>query len=111
MIDLIQVYRKIAPGGWILGDDFLPHPWQHAARYEPTLVFPAAVYLAEALGAEITALEHKQFAMQRPVGQGGFRFTDLTGRYGHPGLQGRMLPPLTRRIRHLLSGIKASLLR
>lgn len=52
-IDLISVYPKIRDGGWIGGDDFSATIWQHSSEFEPTLVFPFAVYFAEAVGADI----------------------------------------------------------
>src|SRR6266540_5643929 len=43
-IDLVRVYPKIRVGGWIGGDDFSRTIWQHGANFEPTLVFPFALY-------------------------------------------------------------------
>ncbi len=79
-IDLIQVLPKIKPGGFIGGDDFTSSPWQHSARFEPTLVFPYSVFFAEAMDMPIVALPYEQFLMQKRVGT-RFSFTDFTGRY------------------------------
>jgi predicted O-methyltransferase YrrM len=37
-VDLIKVLPKVREEGLIGGDDFVNTPWQHDARYEPTLV-------------------------------------------------------------------------
>jgi hypothetical protein len=85
-IDLICVFGKVRPGGWIGGDDFTPSIWQHGDDYEPTLVFPLAVHFAEAVGARIYGLPHKQFLIEKTV-ESDHSFTDLTGRYGDTGLR------------------------
>jgi predicted O-methyltransferase YrrM len=85
-IDLIRVFPKVRPGGWIGGDDFTPSIWQHGDDYEPTLVFPLAVHFAEAVGARIYGLPHKQFLIEKTAG-GDHAFTDLTGRYGDTRLR------------------------
>jgi hypothetical protein len=78
-IDLGLVWPRIKPGGFVGGDDFKPSVWQHGEKFEPTFVFPYAVYFAESVGAPITALPHGQFLIEKV---GGFSFTDTTGRYG-----------------------------
>lgn len=83
-IDLIATWPKIRPGGWLVGDDFVPSIWQHSADFEPTFVFPFACYFAEAMGCEIIALGHGQFVI--PKVATGYRFTDFTGRYGQTAL-------------------------
>jgi hypothetical protein len=60
-IDLIRVYPKVRSGGFLGGDDFTRSVWEHNTRFEPTLVFPFAVYFAEAVGATIYALPYSQF--------------------------------------------------
>jgi hypothetical protein len=60
-VDLIRIDPKVRVGGWIAGEDFITTVWQHPTRFEPTLVFPFAVYFAEAEGALIYALPHGQF--------------------------------------------------
>jgi predicted O-methyltransferase YrrM len=85
-IDLIRVFPKVRRGGWIGGDDFTPSIWQHSDEYEPTLVFPLAVHFAEAVGARIFGLPHKQFLIEKTA-DSDHAFTDLTGRYGDTGLR------------------------
>ena len=79
-IDLIEVLPKVKDGGLIGGDDFINKPWQHGAAYEPTLVYPFAVYFAEAMRLPFVALRHKQFLIQKAAGA-GFSFVDLVGTY------------------------------
>lgn len=91
--DLIGVYPKIRPGGYIAGDDFARDIWQHAPEYEPTLVFPYAVYFAEAVGATLYALPMNQFLLHKPAaGARNFAFVDMTGRYGDLSLLGQVRP-------------------
>nr|CRL67494.1 hypothetical protein CPGR_00623 [Mycolicibacterium komanii] len=87
-VDLIKVYPKIRDGGWIGGDDFTHMIWQHGDRFEPSLVFPFAVYFAEAVGARIFGLPHLQFLICKPTRDTGrFEFVDLTGSYSDTALQ------------------------
>jgi hypothetical protein len=79
-IDLVNVYPKIRKGGWIGGDDFCRSIWQHEEFYEPTLVFPFAVYFAEAVAERIYGLPHNQFLLEKGDA-GGYEFVDLTGAY------------------------------
>lgn len=79
-IDLICSYPKVRDGGFVGGDDFTRTVWQHHTRYEPTLVFPFAVYFAEAVGARIYALPFNQFLMEKNA-KPSFAFIDLTGGY------------------------------
>jgi hypothetical protein len=79
-IDLIKVLPKIKPGGFIGGDDFSKSPWQHDARFEPTLVCPFGVYFAEAMNLPFAALPFDQFLMQKRA-DASFSFTDTTGNY------------------------------
>jgi hypothetical protein len=88
-IDLLRVYPRIRDGGWIGGDDFLPSIWQHEQQYEPTLVFPFAVYFAEAVGSRIYGLPHSQFLIEKRDND-AFEFVDLTGAYGHRDLLSQM---------------------
>ena len=91
-VDLIRVFGKVRPGGWIGGDDFTPSIWQHGDAYEPTLVFPLAVHFAEAVGARIYALPHRQFLIEKTA-DSDHAFTDLTGRYGDTGLRQQFPSP------------------
>ena len=88
-VDLVKVFPKVREGGWIGGDDFCPSVWQHGRRYEPTLVFPFAVYFAEAVGARIYGLPHNQFLLEK--GSRGYEFVDLTGRYGEIALRSHLV--------------------
>jgi Methyltransferase domain len=101
-VDLIRVFPKVRQGGWIGGDDFTPSIWQHADEYEPTLVFPLAVHFAEAVGARIYGLPHKQFLIEKTA-DSDHAFTDLTGRYGDTGLRRQLAqreaPSLLERLR------------
>jgi hypothetical protein len=90
-IDLIRIFSKVRVGGYIGGDDFTPNMWQHKIKFEPTLVFPFAVYFAEAVGAPIFALPHSQFCLQK-TGQENFKFIDLTGQYRDLQLCSQLAP-------------------
>jgi len=90
-IDLIRLFPKVRDGGWIGGDDFSRTVWQHTTRFEPTLVFPFAVYFAEAVGARIYALPKLQFLIEKNNSQ-SFSFIDLTGHYGDVALKGQFHP-------------------
>jgi hypothetical protein len=85
-IDLIRLFPKIKVGGWIGGDDFSRTLWQHDTTFEPSLVFPFAVYFAEAVGAIVYALPNSQFLMEKRNVE-SFAFIDLTDSYGEIGLQ------------------------
>jgi hypothetical protein len=90
-IDLIRVYPKVRPGGMIGGDDFTRSVWEHKTAFEPTLVFPFAVYFAEAVGATIYALPYSQFCLQK-IDSPQFKFVDLTGAYDDLGLRNQFTP-------------------
>lgn len=92
-IDLIRLLPKMKPGGVIGGDDLSNDPWQHDARFEPTLVCPFAIYFAEAIGLPFVALPMNQFMIQIAP-QKGFSFTDTTGQYRDLSLN--KAPPLQR---------------
>lgn len=85
-IDLIGLYPKIRGGGWLGGDDFSQTIWQHRTDYEPTLVYPFAVYFAEAVGDCIYGLPFNQFLIEKRESQ-SFSFVDLTGHYKDLGLK------------------------
>lgn len=89
-IDLVTVWDKMKPGGIIAGDDFSSTIWQHNRNFEPTMVFPFAIYFAEAKGAKIFGLPHSQFIMTKSTD--GFEFVDLTGgSYKNTELRQQML--------------------
>jgi Methyltransferase domain len=90
-VDLVQIHPKIREGGWIGGDDFYRSMWFHGEDFEPTMVFPFAVYFAEAVSARAFALPHGQFLMEKRS-DGGFGFDDLTGKYGELALVSHMSP-------------------
>ncbi len=90
-IDLQRLYPKVRTGGFLGGDDFTRSVWQHGAAFEPTLVFPYAVYFAEAVGATIYALPYSQFCLQKGDGS-QFAFVDLTGEYDDLGLRNQFTP-------------------
>jgi len=90
-IDLVRVYPKIKAGGWIGGDDFVKNLWQHRSKFEPTFVFPFAVYFAEAVGARIYALPGAQFLMEKNINS-SFSFIDLTGKYQDTALRDQLIP-------------------
>ncbi len=79
-VDLSRLFPKVKVGGFVAGDDFCRNIFQHKSGFEPTLVFPYAVYFAEAVGARIYALPHKQFVLQK-VPAGEHAFVDLAGGY------------------------------
>jgi Methyltransferase domain len=82
-LDLQMVLPKIRPDGWIGGDDFVPTVWQHAERFEPTFVFPYAVYFSEAIRGRIHAVGFNQFLIRVPGTAAEVPgFVDHTGRYG-----------------------------
>ena len=90
-IDLIRVHSKMRVGGFIGGDDLSRTAWQHRTCFEPTMVFPFAIYFAEAVGSRIYALPHEQFLMEKTDGR-RFSFIDLTGGYANLGLREQFHP-------------------
>lgn len=78
-VDLIVWWDKVRLGGLIGGDDLSPTIWQHAAEFEPTLVFPYAVHFAEAKRSPFYALPHEQFLIART--ETDHRFVDYVGTY------------------------------
>jgi hypothetical protein len=90
-IDLIRLYPKLRIGGFLGGDDFTRSVWEHKTSFEPTLVFPFAVYFAEAVGATVYALPRSQFVIQKTDGT-RFAFVDLAGEYVDIGLRNQFAP-------------------
>ncbi|PKB17448.1 class I SAM-dependent methyltransferase [Flavobacterium sp. 5] len=79
-VDLIAIWDKIKSNGFIAGDDFCSSVWQHDKTFEPTFVFPFAVYFAEAKNVKIYALPFNQFLISK--GSKGYELIDLTnGKY------------------------------
>jgi len=60
-IDLNVIYPKMKVNSFIGGDDFTKNIWQHSDKYDPTEVFPYAVYYAEAQNCTIFTLPYNQF--------------------------------------------------
>jgi len=90
-IDLIRVYPKVRVGGFVGGDDFSRTMWAHRTNFEPTLVFPYAVYFAEAVGATIYALPNIQYCLHK-TDRREFAFVDLTGQYRELGIGNQVEP-------------------
>jgi hypothetical protein len=88
-IDLVRLYPKVRTNGWIGGDDFTRSIWQHPTRFEPTLVFPFAVYFAEAVEAPIYALPFAQFLIEKSA-ERSFSFVDLAGHYDDTSIRGQI---------------------
>lgn len=105
-IDLISIWNKIKPGGYIVGDDFCPSIWQHDKRFEPTLVFPFAIYFAEAKNVKIYGLPFNQFVIDKS--DKGFKFIDLTNqKYKELGLLNQLqLSPKEKNISKLFKKLK-----
>ena len=89
-IDLINLWPKVKKNGFIIGDDFSRSIWQHNFNFEPTMVFPFAVYFAEAVNAIIYGLPFNQFLITKE--SRGFIFNDLTnGLYSNLELRGQLI--------------------
>jgi hypothetical protein len=93
-IDMVKVWDKVRPSGWLAGDDLSPTIWQHSQDWEPTLVFPFAIYFAEAMGCPVYALPFNQFLIEKDPGK-GFSFTDLTGKYPRTDLLSQLTTPVS----------------
>lgn len=109
-IDLVNIWPKVKEDGFIVGDDFSPSIWQHSLDFEPTLVFPFAVYFAEAINAKIYALPFGQFVM---IKQGGakFDFVDLTnGKYNCVELRTQFFQMKTQERNSINNIVKRSLI-
>ena len=66
--------------------------WEDDTTFEPTLVFPFAVYFAEAVGATSTRFPIPGSFSKKGDG-GQFAFVDLTGKYDDLGfLRNQFLP-------------------
>lgn len=76
-IDLALVWPKIKEGGFVVGDDFTANVFQHGLQFEPTLVFPYAIYFAEAVDVKIYGMPFNQFVICKNSEQ-VFEFIDLT---------------------------------
>lgn len=84
-IDLIATWNKISENGYVAGDDFCSSIWQHTKEFEPTLIFPFAIYFAEAMNVKIFALPFNQFLICKGIK--GYEFINLTdGKYKNVNL-------------------------
>ncbi|WYD80628.1 MAG: hypothetical protein V8K32_15105 [Candidatus Electrothrix gigas] len=95
---MFKTALKVRDGGWIGGDDFSRTVWQYASTFEPTLVFPFAVYFAEAVDSRIYALPNSQFLIEKDNSQ-NFSFIDLTGNYGDVSLRDQFHPDKVLRLK------------
>ena len=93
-IDLINIWPKLKTNALLIGDDFTPSIWQHSSKFEPTLVFPFAIYFAEAHNASIYALPFNQFLIIKS--DTGFSYTNLSGKeYNTDGLIHQVNEPMS----------------
>ena len=67
-IDLTLLLPKIRKGSIIGGDDFKKNIWQHGEKFDPTEVFPFALYFAEANNLKIITLPFDQFLIHKSEG-------------------------------------------
>lgn len=75
-IDLIRSWSKVKDDGFVAGHDFKPLVWKNKVDIEPYLVFPFAIYFAEAMGVKIYGLPSNEFLIAK--GEKGFEFIDLS---------------------------------
>jgi hypothetical protein len=102
-IDLMNAWPKLRTGGFLAGDDLSASIWQHAEAYEPTMVFPMAVYFAEAMRARIFALPYQQFLIEKPAtADGHHELIDLAGHYGDTSLRRQMQHSPRQKLRALV---------
>jgi hypothetical protein len=113
-IDLIRIWPKMKSVGILAGDDFAPSVWTHPPSFEPTLVFPMAVFFAEAVGAIIYGLPFGQFAIVVDRSSQMFEFRDLTGTYKTTSLRdaltkrGDLVKKISRRLLRAIDGLTVS---
>jgi len=80
LLDLISIFPKIREGGFLVGDDAIPHLWQHGSGFEPSLVYPVCRHLAEAWSCPIYMASKHQFIIHKNR-KVGHNFFDATGLY------------------------------
>lgn len=90
-IDMELLYPKIRYGGGIGGDDFTATPLQHFPDYEPSFVFPYAVYFAEATSNPIYGLPYNQFLMMKHT-ENQYQFCDIVGKYVSTDMKSQLSP-------------------
>lgn len=89
-IDLIRIWPKIKPGGWLGGDDLHPSIFQHGDDHEPTLVFPWALHFAEAVDSPIAMLPYRQFLLPKDSEE-SYEVVNLTERpYKHRTIKSQL---------------------
>lgn len=76
-IDLISFWDKVKRTGVIVGDDFNNNLFHHGLDFEPTLVFPFALYFAEAKNKKIYGMPYSQFMITKEFN--GFEFINMSG--------------------------------
>lgn len=79
-IDLNLVLPKVKDGGWIGCDDFTENLQHHHEEHEFTMIFPYAVYFAEAMDLKIYGLPHNQ-CLIRKGNDDGYSFENFTEKY------------------------------
>ena len=62
----------------------------HFPEFEQTLIFPFAIYFAEAVSARIYSLPHEQFLIEKTA-DGVFELIDLAGTIINTGLKDQIL--------------------
>ncbi len=111
-IDLLRIWPKLKNGGILAGDDFCPSVWQHGLEFEPTLVFPLAVYFSQAMGCTIYGLPYDQFAIYVDrSGKNAFEFHDLTGQYKSTTVRDALRSSRLRSARKRLGTLKRAIVR
>jgi len=111
-IDLLKIWPKVKHGGILAGDDFCPSVWQHGLEFEPTLVFPLAVYFSQAMGCTIYGLPYDQFAIHVDrSGKNAFEFRDLTGQYKSTTVRDALRSSRLRSARKRLGTLKRAIVR
>lgn len=80
LLDMISIFPKVREGGFLVGDDAAPNPWQHGAAFEPSLVYPVCRHLAEVRSCPIFMASQCQFIIHKTP-KVGHHFYDATGFY------------------------------
>ena len=93
MVDLKEMLPKVRPGGVICGDDFSKTIWQHGPDYDPTMVFPYALYFAEAHDLPVVTLPFSQFLIVNSP-DAGYRLTDYAN-YTDLTVRDVFVPPVS----------------
>jgi Methyltransferase domain len=106
-IDLLKVWPKVRTDGILAGDDFTSCIWQHDQQFEPTLVFPLAVFFSEGIGSIIYGLPFNQYAIiVNHETNAAFEFRDLTGAYKSTDLRDALVMPRKGIMKRALARLK-----